>query len=87
MTSWAKAEFRSTSEAMASPICFSTNPPISRILARSCCSSTSYCRSVCSAMMSSGLAKPASNVVFGFLLLRGGEELLRAAIFYQSAKI
>src|SRR5713226_1403323 len=87
MTSRAWSEFRSTREPMASPICFSTNPPISRIFARSCCSSSSYCRSVCSGMAASRLAESASDVIFSFLFLRGGEEFIRLAKFYQPPQI
>src|SRR6266849_2241789 len=87
MTSRAWSEFRSTREPMASPICFSTNPPISRIFARSCCSSSSYCRSVCNGMVASRLAESASDVIFSFLLLWGGEEFIRFTKFYQPTQI
>src|SRR5713101_3133601 len=87
MTSRAWSEFRSTREPMASPICFSTNPPISRIFARSCCSSSSYCRSVCNGMVASLLAESASDVILSFLLLPGSEEFIRLAKFYQPTQI
>src|SRR5262249_41392357 len=87
MTPRAWSESRSTREAMASPICFSTMPPISRILARSCCSSSSYCRSVCNGIAPPCLAETASDVILGLLLLRGGEEFVRPAEFYQPPQV
>src|SRR5262245_47618422 len=87
MTSRAREEFRSTKETIASPICFSTSPPISRIFARSCWSSSSYCRSVCNGMAPSCLAKAAGNVIFRLLFLRGGEKFVGLTKFYQPAQV